>query len=270
MGKTQKRSPVFDERPLTAEEHRAYLARIGLKPVRVPSAARLKALHQAHLATVPFENLSRFLKRKIDLSTRALFEKLVTERRGGICYELNVSFASLLRAEGFDPEYLSAEVFGGGAWSNPFDHLLLRVPFDGRAWLVDVGFGAIPTQPLQLSPKLEPRALRRDGPRVVFLERATNGALVPQFRVDLSTRVLREFFVRLHWHQTAAYAPFVKNQVCILPSSAGQLRLVNGRLRVGTSKTELTSAAGLRRALRVHFGLSVPVEKLRPWKLKRR
>ena len=42
-------------------DHRAYLARIG-QPAHdegaAPSLARLRALHQAHLFTVPFENLS--------------------------------------------------------------------------------------------------------------------------------------------------------------------------------------------------------------------
>ncbi len=72
-----------------------YLERIGAS-----AGAPLAALHRAHLATVPFENLDIHLKRPIRLDEAAFFEKVVLQRRGGFCYELNGLFARLLRTLG--------------------------------------------------------------------------------------------------------------------------------------------------------------------------
>jgi len=66
-----------------------------------PSIDLLRALHRAHLFTVPFENLDIGLKREIICNEARIVHKIVNERRGGFCYELNGAFAALLRALGF-------------------------------------------------------------------------------------------------------------------------------------------------------------------------
>jgi arylamine N-acetyltransferase len=137
----------------------AYLDRIGFDNQRppVPDAATLRALHRAHLLTVPFENLDIHLGRPIVLDLAALERKLVGERRGGFCYELNGTFAALLRQLGYEVWLLEARVrtSEGQGFGPPFDHLLLRVRCqDGpEEWLADVGFGgAAPATPPAGSP----------------------------------------------------------------------------------------------------------------------
>lgn len=71
----------------------AYLARIGYQGPVVPSMETLRGLHLSHVLTVPFENLDIHLGRPISLEPSALFEKIVTSRRGGYCFELNGLFA---------------------------------------------------------------------------------------------------------------------------------------------------------------------------------
>ena len=67
----------------------AYLRRINwTDPVSV-DATTLRRLHVAHLRAVPFENLSIHWGEPIVLGDDALFEKIVTRRRGGFCYEFN-------------------------------------------------------------------------------------------------------------------------------------------------------------------------------------
>src|SRR5690242_9417454 len=106
----------------------AYLQRIGYSGSRVPSADALRALHVAHLQAVPFENLDIHLRRPISLDPERLFQKIVLERRGGFCYELNGLFAALLRALGFQVTYLSAsDAHADGGYGPPFDHLALLV-----------------------------------------------------------------------------------------------------------------------------------------------
>eukprot|EP01043_Picozoa_sp_COSAG02_P040582 COSAG02_NODE_3296_length_6994_cov_6.368528_2_plen_156_part_00 len=76
-------------------------------------------------------------RRSIVLDEARIVNKIVRERRGGFCYELNSGFGWLLRQLGFTVERLSArmntimpDVFGP-----PFDHLCLRV---NSTWLCDV------------------------------------------------------------------------------------------------------------------------------------
>src|SRR5881227_3604080 len=86
----------------------AYLDRIGYRGARTPTADTLRAVQLAHLQTIPFKNLDIHLRRSIRLDLERLFQKLVVQRRGGLCYELNGLFAALLRVLGFPVTFLSA------------------------------------------------------------------------------------------------------------------------------------------------------------------
>ena len=80
----------------------------------------------------------------------AIFDKLVTQGRGGFCYEANYGLAMLLRALGFEVDLLAARVYDGDKLAPPFDHQLLQVRLDGQPWIADVGFGDSFQLPLHL------------------------------------------------------------------------------------------------------------------------
>jgi N-hydroxyarylamine O-acetyltransferase len=104
----------------------AYLGRIAYYDTRTPTVNTLQALQLAHLQTIPFENLDIHLGRPIRLDQERLFQKLVVQRRGGLCYELNGLFAVLLRALGFPVTYLSArDAHPDGSYGPEYDHLTL-------------------------------------------------------------------------------------------------------------------------------------------------
>ena len=126
----------------------AYLKRINYSGSLAPTAESLRALHLAHLANVPFENLDIHLGNPIHIDQAGFYAKIVNRGRGGFCYELNGLFAWLLQALGFEVTFLSARVGDGkGGFSPEFDHLTLHVtcPADPASaavpWLADVGFG---------------------------------------------------------------------------------------------------------------------------------
>ncbi len=108
----------------------SYLARIGARRPETPDLPSLRELMRAHLATVPFENLSIHLGEVIELSDRALLGKIVDRRRGGFCYELNGAFAWLLRELGYRVTMLGARVYGGMRLGPPYDHMTLVVDLD--------------------------------------------------------------------------------------------------------------------------------------------
>ena len=67
----------------------AYLHRIGFDGRVRPDLATLRAIHRAHQYAIPFENLDVQLHRPVVLDVEANYDKIVHQRRGGWCYEMN-------------------------------------------------------------------------------------------------------------------------------------------------------------------------------------
>src|SRR3989304_3978267 len=132
-----------------------YLARIGAVRPLAPSPEALTPLQGAHVLHVPFEILDIVIGRAISLELPAIYDKIVTRRRGGFCYELNGLFAWLLGALGPPiPRLAGGTGDGAGARGPEFAPLVLRVDLD-EPWLVDVGFGDTFREPLRLVEGLE-------------------------------------------------------------------------------------------------------------------
>ncbi len=141
-----------------------YLARIEYEGPFVPTVEAVRGLHTAHMYGVAFENLDIVpLHRSILLEHETLWQKIVEERRGGFCYELNGMFAWLLKQAGFAVSYLNGRVFSrSGKLGIDFDHLVLlvTVPGESRRWIADVGFGDSFVGPLVLQEGEQPQGLR--------------------------------------------------------------------------------------------------------------
>lgn len=218
----------------------AYLRRIHyqgpLTPgVDPPSSDLLRSLHRSHLFTVPFENLDIGLKREIVCEEARFLHKIVNERRGGFCYELNGAFAALLRALGFRVTLLSARVARqDGSHGPEFDHLALRVDIE-EPWLADVGFGESFLEPLRLkSPTEQPQSGRKyrlkplDG--VFDLEVMVEGKWKEEYSFTLKPRGLSEFAGMCHYHQTSPESRFVRQRICSLATPEGRVTLSNEKL----------------------------------------
>ncbi|WP_431775481.1 arylamine N-acetyltransferase family protein [Streptomyces cucumeris] len=127
----------------------AYLNRIGWTGARppAPTAETLRAVHLAHVTSIPFENLQPLLGSAPSLALPDLEAKLVRSRRGGYCYEQNSLLSAALTAIGFGITGLAARVRAGATPGavRPRSHmiLLVEIPGEPQRWIADVGFGAI-------------------------------------------------------------------------------------------------------------------------------
>jgi N-hydroxyarylamine O-acetyltransferase len=246
----------------------SYFRRLGLADVGRPDLGSLTRLHEQHLLRVPFENLDIGRGVPIVLDEERILRKIVDERRGGFCYELNAAFAWLLRQVGFRVDLLAAEVAReAGGFGIPFDHMTLRVELD-RPYLADVGFGDSFRHPLRLEagPELEQMGflyrLREEDGRWI-LDRQPSGATVfrPQYRFTLEPRRLQDFSSGCHYHQTSPDSHFTQQSVCSVATVEGRMTLFPDRLlstRDG-EKTEIpiTGRQQWEEALREHFWITL-------------
>ena len=246
-------------------DSKAYLERIGYSGPTDPTAETLRALHLAHLYTVPFENLDISLGRNITCDEGRFIHKIVNLHRGGFCYELNGAFAALLRELGFRVTLLSARVAREDGCASPeFDHMALRVDL-GEPWLADVGFGDSFLEPLRLIPEIEQEQY---GQR--FRIAAVRGVMImqrqvgerpwkSQFRFTLSPRQLCDFEARCQFQQTSPDSHFTRQRICTLPTGDGRMTLSDLKLirttQDGREERMLQNEDEWRAALEEHFGV---------------
>jgi N-hydroxyarylamine O-acetyltransferase len=244
----------------------AYLERVGYRGFVEPDIHTLRALHRAHLQAVPFENLDIHLGRPIVLDEALLFDKIVTRRRGGFCYELNGLFSALLRHLGFKVWRLSARVVdGSGGYGPEFDHMTLLVELNER-WLADVGFGDSFRDPLRLDERGEQvqgsgRYRVVEGDDGLVLLQAGSEGWQPQYTFTLRPYELDDFAETCRYHQTSPDSSFTRRRVCTRATPVGRITLSDRKLIVtrNGSRQErlLESECEVYTALRDHFGIDL-------------
>ena len=134
-----------------------YLERIGMRPEDVSHTYTfLKALQQNHICAVPYENLDILNGKPIDLSQEALFEKIVTNHRGGYCFELGGAVSMLLCALGFQTKNYFARFLKGEDKIPVRRHRVVVTECEGKRYVVEVGIGIeAPRAPLILETGVE-------------------------------------------------------------------------------------------------------------------
>lgn len=217
----------------------AYWDRIGFPGQPVPDARTLRAIQQAHLYTVPFENLDISLRRAITLDLPRIYDKIVTRRRGGFCYELNGLLSWLLHELGFAVTLLSAQSFrDNGDFAPDYDHLLLLVTCPGEAtrWLVDVGWGSgfeLPLDVDKVSPQESGRLtwrIQRDGEYLSLWQQISAEGWLLHYRFNLAPRQYREFAGMCAYHQNSPDSFFMKRKICSLFTPHGRVTLADAKL----------------------------------------
>jgi N-hydroxyarylamine O-acetyltransferase len=134
----------------------AYLERLGVdvRPGEVDARA-LARLQRAHLEAVPYENIDIIRGQPPGIEPLACVRRVLAGR-GGYCYHLNGAFSALLDWLRVDFTKHLAGVQGRAAPEPPGangNHLGLtaRVEGEGGEWLVDVGLGDGPAEPVPLA-----------------------------------------------------------------------------------------------------------------------
>ena len=250
-----------------------YLDRIGYKGSLEPNLETLITLHRAHLQTIPYENLEIHFGRTLDLKLERIFERLVLERRGGWCYEMNGLFAWSLNEIGFDVRLVSTQVTrDDGSLMAPGDHVALIVDFNAeikKSWLVDVGWGNGFLDPLPLEVGIHTQGFLEyrlenigDAWRFFNQQYGADGFSFTLEPPGFQQHRLEEFRERCTWLQSSPESGFVRVTVCqrFTPEGINTLRgAVLTKIRSsGKLEQTITSFEEYEQVLRNDFKLEVP------------
>ncbi|MET9885309.1 arylamine N-acetyltransferase [Streptomyces sp. NPDC006430] len=236
-----------------------YLDRIGATRPEKADLEGLRHLQERHVLSVPFENIDYHLDREIHLGEQAV-DKIVRQRRGGGCYEVNSAFAVLLEALGYRVEVLPGRVYRPDGLGPAMCHLALRVTLD-ETWLVDAGFGRNSRHPLcfdtsdvQQDPHGEYRVGAADAGG---FDVSLDGAAL--YRIDDRPCRLDDFGPTLWWWRSCPDSPFLQELFCSLPLEGGRVTLKGKRLvRIEDGARTIEKLEGdeaVLAAYRTHFDI---------------
>jgi N-hydroxyarylamine O-acetyltransferase len=255
----------------TAIDLDAYFNRIGFDGPRTPTLDTLRAIQLKHSETIPFENLNPLMGWPVSLDLESLQRKMVTDGRGGYCFEQNLLLKHALDALDFDVTGLAARVL----WNTPDGvvlprtHMLLLVVLDGPRYIVDVGFGGVTlTGPLRLEPDIE-QATPHEPFRLMsiedeFIEQVKiGGHWVSLYRFDLTEQLLPDYEMANWYLSTHPGSRFVTGLLAARPAPDCRYALLNNQLTVhyrngGRERRFLTGVADMRETLERSFQLVLP------------
>lgn len=196
----------------------------------------LIALHQNHLFYIPFENLDVYNGKGISLELENIYEKIVLNRRGGFCYELNYLFHWLLTELGFNSRMISARVINDDGEPGPeFDHMAIYIEGD-RSYLADVGFGDLFLKPLEFKTEEVQDdgrnffKIRELGAESYLLLMSADGIqFKSEYLFNLKTRTIQDFIAPCIDKQVNPDSHFVKNRICTKFTPEGRWTIRNNQ-----------------------------------------
>ena len=257
----------------------AYFERIGFAGSIAPTLATLELIHALHPAVIPFENLNPLLGLPVNLDLASIEKKLLSERRGGYCYEHNLLLMAVLRELDFSVRGLAARVL----WSDPSavdrppTHMLLAVDISGATYIADVGFGGLTlTTPLKLKSETEqptPHETFRltGGDPDWTLEARIGDDWKPLYIFDTVEKTQEDYAASNLILSTDS--PFTRELRVALSPSGKRLALRNNRFTTHAAGEPsesrlLTSLAEMREVLSGPFGIQLPSAELLDPKLE--
>lgn len=208
-----------------------YLKRINVDRIEQLNLDFLARLQTSHMVNVPFENLDVMNQIPITLEINSLFSKIVTQERGGFCFELNGAMNELLLNLGFEVKMTEAAVYDAvrQEFGDIRNHMTLIVNLD-QLYLVDVGFGDGPRNPLPLSggPVSDPSGtyqIRQQDSEFYILEKHIDTELIPFYKFNLNDLKLEDYQENCDWIQSSTESNFTQGKIWTIALPEGRITL---------------------------------------------
>ena len=205
-----------------------YLKRISFEKQNEATVDYLTKLQKHHMEIIPFENLDVTRKVEIKLDLDRFYEKIIRNKRGGFCYELNGLFQNLLTELGIQSHLISCTVKKTNGWAKPNTHAAIIVNLD-KPYLVDVGFGDSARQPIPLSGEE-----RKDVSGTYRVMKNDDGSFDLQrfeedwrilYRFSESVKQLEDFTEGCLYNQISPDSTFTHGDIVTIATEVGRISL---------------------------------------------
>ncbi len=249
-----------------------YLAAVTTKQPEV-SISFIKELQGAHLGIFPFSSLGVLLHEDLSLESQVLFDRVITSKRGGYCFEHNKLFFEILTSLGFQCEIVLARVLHNRNIDVPRTHRITKVALPDTTYIADVGFGPLcPREPV----KLEVEKPQDQGDAVYRIVQPDQGRYLLQkeeidgwftlYSFDSGHYTEADCLCGHHYSSTYHDAVFVNNLVISLKTYDNVRLVKNGefhRLGGGNSVvTDISSKDTLGIIVKQEFGIELTSNQL--------
>lgn len=250
-----------------------YLSRINLDYQPRANVQDLAKVQHAHRLSIPFENLDVRLGRGISVDDAVIFDKLVTLKRGGYCFEHNALLRWALREIGFDVRPLLARVWLFAVETPPKTHTLNLVNINGEDFIADAGFGSSYCPPAPLhegacvmgNDGAEHRlVIDADHGWMLQIKLAGQNEFKNEFSFTLDVAADLDLAMSNHWTATSPQSRFLHSVIVNISTPNGMINLNNGILKITAGdkhkEQKLSDEAELQGALREHFGIEMNID----------
>lgn len=242
-----------------------------------PSIEALNYYATRFMLTVPFENIDVQNGKPISIDIDVLFNKIVRDKRGGFCYELNSFFKAYLLQKGFNPSLMSATIHtpNGGRSLNG-SHASLVVPINNVFYVADVGFGDLPlhAMPITSSEHTQPitdisgtfRAIfENEHKELFYVQKFENNNWNTKYEAEFKPKQIDDFNSNIEYNQTNPDSIFVKHLLITMPQSFGRATMSENHLTLtknSTSEKFDVTKDNYKHFLAKYFGLNVTINRI--------
>jgi len=255
-----------------------YLERIKFEGRVSDTFECLKAIHHAQHMTIPFENFDICLGKNINLEPADIFQKLVKNKRGGYCFELNGLLLLALQSIGFQARAVLGRVHTKGEPTGR-GHFISLVTLNEKNWIVDSGFGSeSPSFPIPLvcnqvfTSNNQTFQLVNSNLFGYMLQSKDGSEWKNLYSFDLNHVCAGDIEYGNHYTSTSPKSFFTFSRTAALPIENGMITLLNHNLKKVINgkeeNIELEEKPSYIKMLEKEFGieLEAKIEDLKPIK----
>lgn len=255
------------------EEMIDHYIKIEMNDYKNTTVEYLDGLLSHYMLKVPFENISVQNKEEVNLTLDGLYDKIISNHRGGYCYEMNTFFKHYLLKKGFIAFNTSATIITPKGRSREGSHMTTIVEIDNKSYIADVGFGDLPMKAIPICNKenFETvtdvngtfRAIQINGQ--IFVQKLVDGEYKTKYEASIYAQELQEFKENIEFNQYNPESIFVKQLLITMPNPDGRKTMTHRQLTItdhGEKTTFPVNKDNYRKLLEDNFGLNIEIKRI--------
>ena len=257
---------------MNVEERDLYLQRIGYTEEAAAVKECLETLMELHLRSVPFENLESYEEGNVpSLESADIYRKIVVQKRGGYCFELNKLFYELLKTIGFQAIPVGVRILWNKEKLPPMLHRATLVTLEDGLYYCDIGYGGPgPKCPVKLEDGIHEEkdgkfriTVQPDGTDgEILVERKKKEDYLPMLRFALRPAVEEDFEPMNFYCAKSPNVLFTQKRVLSRNTSYGSVALTGNQLTILNADGSMDCMEGktdeiIKEWIKNHFEIQV-------------